>query len=198
MGRPLRIQSPGGCYHVFNRGSRRQETFVDDADRSLFLDLLARCHGRYGIEIHAYCLMDNHYHLLVRTPEPKLAKAMQYVIGSYTRRFNLRHGLDGSLFRGRYKAKAVESDRSLLAVSRYIHLNPLEAGLVSLLGSYRHSSYPVYEGRVSRPRWLFTELTLGLAGGAASYVALVEGSGDSTSAPAVPQRAPDALQSIDV
>ena len=124
MSRPLRIQFPAAVYHVINRGAARQPTFVDDEDSQAFLDTLAEAHRLWQIEIFAYCLMRNHYHLCLRTPKGNLSRVMRHVDGIYTQRFNRRHRRDGSLFRGRYKAILIDADEYLSALVRYIHLNP--------------------------------------------------------------------------
>lgn len=164
MTRPLRIEYPGAWYHVMNRVAGRRIVFQDREIGELFLELLADIEGRFGVECHAYCLMGNHYHLLLHTPEGNLGRAMRHFNGLLTQRFNRRKRSDGPLFRGRYKAILVDADHCLLAVSRYIHRNPLEADLVKRLERYAHSSYPAYLGRVSRPAWLRIETVLNLLG----------------------------------
>ncbi len=136
--------------------------------------------SRHGLEVHAYCLMGNHYHLLVRTSEANIAEAMQHLISVYTRRFNLRHGFDGALFRGRYAAVLIEGDAQFMATSRYIHRNPAEAEIVNDLADYPYSSYRAYAGLDPAPRWLRTGLTLGLfARDRASFVRYVTDSSQS-------------------
>ena len=130
MARPLRIEYPGAWYHVMNRGVDRQPIFLHDAHRESFLSLLSDISRSYQVEIHAYCLMNNHYHLLVRTPLGNISRAMRHLNGVYTQRFNSMEKRDGSLFRGRFKAILVEADEYLLRLSRYIHLNPVAAKLV--------------------------------------------------------------------
>lgn len=137
--------------------------------------LLGVVADRYRLEVHAYCLMGNHYHLLVRSPDANIAESMQHLIGVYTRRFNLHHGFDGALFRGRYESVVIDGDEQFIATSRYIHRNPLEAGLVDTLERYRHSSFRTYVGLDARPRWLRTGLTLALfADDRARYATYVE------------------------
>jgi putative transposase len=127
MSRPLRIQFPGAWYHVMNRGANKQITFQDDNDRKDFLGLLKAIHYRYKIEVHAYCLMNNHYHLMLRINSANLSQAMRHLNGVYTQRYNCRHNIDGPLFRGRYKSILVDAENYLLRLSRYIHLNPVSA-----------------------------------------------------------------------
>jgi len=156
-----------------NRGACRQNTFRDPDDRNMFLEILARSVSATGVEIHAYCLMGNHFHLLVRTPRPRLDNLMQRLGSRYTREFNIRHGRDGALFRGRYRAALIESEHYLLGVSRYIHRNPLEIG-VDHPADYLWSSYPSFVGIRRAPGWLSTASTIELAGSVADYRALVE------------------------
>jgi REP element-mobilizing transposase RayT len=129
-----------------------------------FMKLLGEFDERFRIEIHAYCLMGNHYHLLVRTSETNLAHGMRHLDGVYTQRFHRRHGTDGPLFRGRYRAVLIQADRHLLHVSRYIHLNPVEAGLARVPEDWPHSSFPGYLNAVSGPPWLRTSFVLGQFG----------------------------------
>ena len=156
MARPLRIEYPGAWYHVMNRGAGRKLIFKTDAQRSYFLALLADAHARFHAEIHAYCLMGNHYHLLVRTPEGNLQRIMRHINGVYTQYFNRVEKKDGALFRGRYKAILVDAEAYWLELSRYIHRNPLEAHIPRRLDDYRWSSYPAYVGKVKPPAWLDT------------------------------------------
>ena len=133
MARPLRIQYPGAWYHVMNRGASHQGIFLDDEDRKDFLKLLGETSKMWRIQVHAFCLLDNHYHLLIHTPLGNLSRSMRYVNGIYTQRFNRRHGNDGPIFRGRFKAILIDADSYLLEVVRYIHLNPVKANLVARL-----------------------------------------------------------------
>ena len=141
MSRPLRIQYPGAVYHIMNRGRARQSTFVDETDYRAFLDTLAEAHRQWRIEMFAYCLMGNHYHLCLRTPKGNLSRIMRHVDGIYTQRFNRRHRRDGTLFRGRYKGILIDADEYLKAVVRYIHLNAVAAGLVKMPEEYRWASH---------------------------------------------------------
>lgn len=160
MGRPLRIEYDGAWYHVLNRGACRRTVFATDEQRRYFLALLAEAHTRFNAEWHAYCLMGNHYHLLVRTPEANLHRIMRHLNGLYTQYYNRSTGRDGPLFRGRYKAILVEAQAYWTQLSRYIHRNPVEAGMVTRLDRYRWSSYPAYIGRATRPPWLTCAYTL--------------------------------------
>jgi REP element-mobilizing transposase RayT len=154
MARPWRIQYEGALYHVFSRGNNQQDIFVTDDDRYLFLDTLGHMSERYDIDIFAFVLMDNHYHLLLRTPIANLSKSMQWLGATYTRRFNLNHFQSGHLFQGRYKSILVENDAYLMQLSYYLHNNPLRAGMVKRLISYRWSSYPAYAYNRNHPDWL--------------------------------------------
>lgn len=161
MGRKLRHDDDGLWHHVFNRGASHLPIFNDDADRHLFLALVVKAARRHNVEIHAYCLMGNHYHLLVHTPVAGMSAMMQYAMSIYTRRFNLRQaGRDGALFRGRFENVHVTNDDQLIVLGRYIHRNPdfLCAGD---LAGYKWSSYAVYAGRKKAPSWLKTATLLG-------------------------------------
>jgi putative transposase len=154
MSRPIRIEYPGAWYHVMNRGARREVIFKSDKQRQYFLSLLSETTRRFNAEWHAYCLMDNHYHLLIRTPEGNLQRIMRHLNGVYTQYFNRSEGKDGSLFRGRYKAILVDEECYWLQLSRYVHRNPVEANLVRSLEKYRWSSYPAYIGIEPPEDWL--------------------------------------------
>ena len=173
MPRPLRIEFPGAWHHVMNRGASRRDVFLDVNDRLVFLDLLAKYSAKTSIEIHAYCLMENHFDLLVRSPLGNMSEMMQMVSGRYARYFNDRHGRDGALCRGRYKSILIDSERYLLAVSRYIHRNPL-VFLDKPLRTYGWSSYPAYLGLRQRADWLYLGETLAAVGGRTRYEGLVE------------------------
>ena len=127
MSRPQRILYENAYYHVMNRGAGRCQIFHGREDREIFLQTLGEACHQFRVEIHAYCLMGNHYHLLIKTPQANLSRAMQHINGVYTQRYNRLNKTDGSLFRGRYKAILVDSDAYLLHLSKYIHLNPLSA-----------------------------------------------------------------------
>jgi len=164
MARPLRIEFPGAWHHVMNRGASGRAIFRADRDRHTFLALLGDTVATFQVEVHAYCLMRNHYHLLLHTPRGNLSRALRHLNGVYTQRHNRAHGTDGPLFRGRFKAVLVDADTHLAALSRYIHLNPVTAGLVTRPGHYRWSSYPAYVGHVAPPPWLHLQPTLGIFG----------------------------------
>jgi REP element-mobilizing transposase RayT len=167
MARKLRVQYPGAIYHLMNRGDRRELIFRDDADRARFLETLAEACGKTGWQVHAYCLMPNHFHLVVETPQANLVAGMKWLLGTYTGRFNRRHHLSGHLFSGRYKALVVDGsgDGYLRTVGDYVHLNPVRAKLVSdgqPLSDYRWSSFPAYVGKPTRrPEWLRVDRLLG-------------------------------------
>lgn len=185
MTRPLRIEFPGAWYHVMNRGAPRKSVFHTDKQFLLFLDLLDEATGRFGIEVHAYCLMKNHYHLIIHTPEGNLSRAMRHIDGVYTQRYNLDQRVDGPLFRGRYKSILIEKEGYLLMLSRYIHKNPLQAGVVKERRSYEWFSYPAYTGAVDPLSWLHRREVYSLLGytdGYAEYREYVqEGSDDGVS-----------------
>lgn len=168
MARPLRVEYPGAFYHVMNRGLGRMKTFQGEEDHGRFTDLLKDVARRWGVKVYAYCLMSHHYHALIQTPRGNLARVMRHVDGLYTQRFNRANGRDGPLFRGRYKALVVDADRYLWAVIRYIHLNPVEVGLVREPGAYEWSSHRLYRRR-RRPEWLAWEEILDHFGGLDSF-----------------------------
>lgn len=160
MTRPLRVEYDGAWYHVMNRGLAHNSIFLNDNHRQIFLDLLQEIHERYSSMIHAYCLMDNHYHLLMQTPLGNLSRIMRHLDGVYTQRYNRNVKRDGPLFRGRFKAILVEADAYLLEISRYIHLNPVKAKFVTKAEDFKWSSYSFYLYD-TRPFWLNTEYVLG-------------------------------------
>jgi len=164
MARPLRIEYEGAWYHVMNRGLARQTIFFNDKHREIFLELLAEISYRYRIEIHAYCLMSNHYHLLIRTPIANLSRAMRHLNGIYTQRFNASLKRDGPIFRGRFKSILVEKDVYLLRLSRYIHLNPVAAKIVHKAENFKWSSYRYYITKDKSRRWIFQNDTLAYFG----------------------------------
>jgi REP element-mobilizing transposase RayT len=165
MARQWRIEYPGARYHVLSRGNGRQDIFLTDDDRGLFIELLKESSERFNIEVYAYVLMGNHYHLLLKTPDANLSKGMQWVGTAYTRKFNLLNNQSGHLFQGRFKSIIVENDAYLLRLSCYIHRNPLRAGIVNRLCDYKWSSYPYYAYRKGAPGWLNTSLILEQVGG---------------------------------
>jgi len=164
MARPLRWQYPGALYHITARGNERKNIFRSDQDRKTFLTILARAIERYRLVLHAYVLMDNHYHLLLETREANLARALRDLNGIYTAFFNRTHRRIGHLFQGRYKAILVEKESYLLELSRYIHLNPVRAKMGVRLNRYAWSSYPDYIGNREGPGWLTRDGVLGYFG----------------------------------
>lgn len=167
MARPLRIEFPGAVYHVTSRGNELGAIFRDDEDRRCFLEGLDRTVSRWRWVVHAYCLMGNHYHLLVETPEANLSRGMRQLNGEFTQAFNRRHGRVGHLFQGRFKAVLVEKESHLLEVCRYVVLNPIRArGLrVASPGDWRWSSYRATAGKESPPAWLTVTWILSRFGG---------------------------------
>jgi putative transposase len=161
MARPLRILYPGAVYHVMNRGGSRQKVFLEQQDYEAFLKTIGEIHDRWGIEVFAYCLMGNHYHVCLRTPEGNLSRVMRHLDGLYTQQFNRRHNRDGALFRGRYKAIVVDKDNYLVQVVRYIHLNPLGAGQVHEPEAYVWSSHQFYLRPKQAPKWLRLDEVMG-------------------------------------
>lgn len=160
MARPLRIEYPGAYYHVMNRGLARTRIFINDDDRRRFLALIGETSKLWKVEVYAYCLMDTHYHLLVQTPGSGLSRAMRHLDGVYTQRFNRAHRRDGPLFRGRYRAILIDAEEYLLAVARYIHHNPVDAGIVSDIDRCRWSSHYGYLNKKKAPAWLDTDSIL--------------------------------------
>lgn len=154
MTRPIRIEYPGAWYHVMNRGRRKERIFFCDEDREYFLSLLAKCMRLYGLEVHAYSLMPNHYHLIVRTPRGNLSRIIRHLNGVYTQRVNRIYKYEGSLFRGRFKSILIEEEIYLLELVRYIHRNPVKAGLVERIVDHRWTSHRAYMRPQDRPRWL--------------------------------------------
>lgn len=155
MARPLRIEYPGAFYHVTSRGNEQKDVFKSQKDREKFQEYLESATERYGAVIHAYCLMSNHYHLLLETPSGNLSQIMRHINGAYTTYFNIKRKRAGHLFQGRYKALLVEFDEYALELSRYIHLNPVRTGMVERPETYRWSSYQSYIGQSSAPKWLY-------------------------------------------
>jgi REP element-mobilizing transposase RayT len=161
MARPLRLEYPGAVYHVTSRGNARQDIVMDDRDRTLFLEKLAHVIDRFGWRCHAYCLMDNHYHLLIETPQPNLSRGMRQLNGTYTQAINRRHHRVGHLFQGRFTAILVEKEAHLLELCRYVVLNPVRAKLVTHPRLWAWSSYRETAGERTAPAWLSTDWILG-------------------------------------
>ena len=141
MARPLRIEYPGALYHLTARGNRQEAIYTDDKDRDNFLEILSKTVHRYNLICHAYCLMGNHYHLLVETPEANLSSSMRQLNGLYTQYLNRRHHKTGHVFQGRFKSILVEKDAHLLSLCRYIVLNPVRAKMVEHPEKWKWSSY---------------------------------------------------------
>ena len=164
MARPLRICYPGAFYHITARGNERKAIFKSNQDRVKFLSYLETAHKRYGALIHGYCLMDNHYHLLLETPGENLSQVMHHINGAYTTYYNVKRKRSGHLFQGRYKAIVVEKDAYCQELSRYIHLNPVRAGIAGSVEEYPWSSYLSYMGKREEVEWLETGYVLAYFG----------------------------------
>ncbi len=162
MSRPLRIIYDGAWYHVMNRGRQGGEIFSDVEDYQAFIDLLQESCRMWQVKIAAYCLMSNHYHLLLQTPHSNLSRCMRHINGIYTQRYNCLHRSDGQLFRGRYKAIVVDADSYLLELVRYIHRNPVRAGMVKKVDEYRWSSHMGYISKSKAWNWLYCDFVLGM------------------------------------
>lgn len=164
MARPLRIEFDGALYHVTSRGNERKAIFKDDSDRKLFLDILAQVTHRFHWLCHAYCLMGNHYHLVVETPDANLSKGMRQLNGVYTQAYNRRHHRVGHLFQGRFKGILVEKESHFLEVCRYVVLNPVAAAMVKHPKEWAWSSYRASAGLSPAMRCLTVEEVLGQFG----------------------------------
>lgn len=164
MARPLRLEFAGALYHVTSRGDRREDIYQGDADRESFLAVLSDVCDRFNWVVHAYCLMGNHYHLLVETPDSNLSLGMRQLNGVYTQRFNRRHKRVGHVFQGRYKAIIVQKDAYLLELARYIVLNPVRARMVRSAKDWPWSSYRATAGLAERSQWLNTDWLLSAFG----------------------------------
>ncbi len=160
MSRPLRIELAGGLYHVTSRGDRREAIYFSDADRQQWLTIFAEVCQRFNWRCHAWCQMTNHYHLVVETPEANLAQGMRQLNGVYTQYINRAHRRVGHVFQGRYKAILVERDAYLVELSRYVVLNPVRAGMVSLPGEWPWSSWQAMMGQAPSAEWLETRWLL--------------------------------------
>lgn len=164
MARQLRLEYPGAVYHVTSRGNARNPIFTDDEDRNAFLRILHAVVNRFNWHCHAYCLMDNHYHLMIETPEGNLSRGMRQLNGVYTQSYNRRHGRVGHLFQGRFKAIVVEKESYLLQLCRYIVLNPVAASLVGEPEDWNWSSYRATAGLAPVPDGLTVDWLLGQFG----------------------------------
>lgn len=165
MARPLRIEYPGALYHVISRGNAYQNIYRDDKDRNKFLDWIKDAVEIHNLIVHAYCLMNNHYHLLIETPDANLSKAMRDINGNYTQWFNSRHKSVGHLMQGRYKAFVIEKETYLLEVARYIVLNPVRDKLSEHPRNWKWSSYKFTAEDKESPEWLNTDWILGFFDG---------------------------------
>lgn len=160
MARPLRLEFPGAFYHVTSRGDGREAIYLDDGDFQDFLSVFEQVCERYNWRCHAWCLMTNHYHLVVETPDGNLSKGMRQLNGLYTCYFNRRHQRVGHVFQGRYKAILVDADAYLLELARYVVLNPVRARMVKTAGQWRWSSYCQMIGKATSPGWFVRERIL--------------------------------------
>ena len=165
MARKLRLEFPGACYHVINRGNYRRDVFAPKGAAEAFERGLGEAVGRFGWRLHAYVVMRNHFHLAVETPKPNLSLGMKWLQGTWVIRFNRIHGEAGRPFQGRYKALHVEPGHALAQVAHYIHLNPVRAKVVSVerIGEFARSSLPWFP-RQDRPPWLVAETLLAESG----------------------------------
>ena len=164
MARPLRLELSGGLYHVTSRGDRREDIYMDDADRQRWLDILGEVCLRHNWLCHAYCLMDNHYHIVIETVDGNLSAGMRQLNGVYTQWHNRTHGRVGHVFQGRFKAIIVQRQAYLLELARYVVLNPVRANICQTPDQWRWSSYLAMIGQAHRPNWLHTEWLLGQFG----------------------------------
>lgn len=164
MARPLRIEYAGALYHVTSRGDRQEAVYLDDEDRVQWLEVMEQVCTRFNWRCHAWCLMDNHYHILVETIEGNLSQGMRQLNGVFTQRSNRRHGRVGHVFQGRYKAILVERDSYLLELSRYVVLNPVRARMVKNVSDWAWSSYHAMIGKEACPVWLETDWLLSCFG----------------------------------
>jgi putative transposase len=164
VARPLRIEYDGALYHVTSRGNERKPIFRNDTDRKLFLNILSQVTDRFNWICHAYCLMNNHYHLVIETPDGNLSNGMRQLNGIYTQAFNRRHHRVGHLFQGRFKAILVQRESYLLELCRYIVLNPVRIKGDVRIDAWKWSSYRATAGLVSVPEFLTTDWVLGQFG----------------------------------
>ncbi len=164
MARPLRIEYPGAFYHITSRGNEQKAIFQDDKEREKFLYYLETAHQRYSAVVHVYCLMGNHYHLLLETPLGNLSQIMRHINGAYTTYYNIKRQRTGHLFQGRYKAIVVDADEYAGELSRYIHLNPVRAKIVNKPEEYKWSSYRSYLDMEKPAKWLTIDFILSYFG----------------------------------
>ena len=180
MARPLRLELAGALYHVTSRGDGREYIYLSDEDRVAWLDTLGQVCDRFNWVCHAYCQMNNHYHLVIETPEANLSKGMRHLNGVYTQRFNRAHQRVGHVFQGRFKAILFEKDSYLLELARYVVLNPLRARMVRQVENWPWSSYLATCGQTTRPSWLQCDFILSLfstqrSRAVAKYISFVQG-----------------------
>ncbi len=147
MARPYRLQGENCLYHIFSRGDDRKKIYSNPSDYVKFMDYIMKAQERYQFYLFAYCLMVNHFHLLIETRLPNISKIMHYIKSAYTTYYNMRHQRCGHLFQGRFKSIVVDKDNYFLELSRYIHLNPVRGGIVEDVGEYQWSSYRGYVGK---------------------------------------------------
>lgn len=171
MPRPIRIEYEDAYYHVMNRGRGHKTIFHTGVYFKSFIETLSEASERFGMVVHGYCLMGNHYHLLLQTPHANLGRIMRHINGVYTQRYNRLKHTDGPLFRGRYKAILIEKDAYLLQLSRYIHRNPVETRqpIVEKLEQYPWSSYPAYINKAKTPEFLHRDTVYGMLGQRQKY-----------------------------
>ena len=162
MGRPLRLEYPGALYHITARGNERREIFSDETDRRYFLEMLKEYHERFDLIIHSYVLMSNHYHLVIETPIGNIIKIMHGINSRYTGYYNRKYGRIGHLFQGRYKAILVDKESYLVVLSRYVHLNPVRAGMVDNPQDYQWSSYNGFILKSKAEDWIQYDWILGV------------------------------------
>ena len=160
MGRPLRLEYTGALYHVISRGDRQEDIYETEDDRLLFLVIFGEVCKSYNWICHGYCLMTNHYHLLIETPDANLSQGMRQLNGVYSQKFNRIHKRVGHVFQGRYKAIMVEKESYLLELTRYIVLNPVRAKMVYFAQEWEWSSYRAMIGQSTLPFWLHTDWVL--------------------------------------
>ncbi|MDQ6950078.1 MAG: transposase [Mariprofundales bacterium] len=185
MARPLRIEYDGAVYHVTSRGNARGDIYLSDDDRQMFVDVLAHVVDRFGWICHAYCLMTNHFHLMIETPQANLSRGMSQLNGVYTQRFNRSHERVGHLFQGRFKSIIVDKDAYLLELSRYIVRNPVAANMVEDVGGWLWSSYQATAGEIPVPEflsvdWLLSQFASKRLKARKAYVGFVRKEGEAS------------------
>jgi REP element-mobilizing transposase RayT len=160
MARPLRIEYAGALYHVTSRGNRRENIYQEDDDREFWLKVFSQVCSRFNWLCYAWCLMDNHYHIVIETIEGNLSQGMRQLNGVYTQNSNRKHGRVGHIFQGRYKAILIEKEAYLLELSRYVVLNPIRADRVNDIADWKWSNYSAMIGKELLPEWLETDWLL--------------------------------------